>query len=211
MTAALNRQNDGWSAGKRLRQPYCCSLSLAIANTQLRVTLRRQAIIDPLTGLYNRRYMQEDLENELRRSHRTGQGIGFIMGDIDHFKEFNDSYGHEIGDRLLKSVANTMKSVIRSEDILCRYGGEEFLIILPSASLQDTYKRALQINEKVKEIAINSGSTKIKDITISLGVSAYPDHGMFRDELVAAADMAMYRAKKRKAATGSVWPPVRST
>jgi diguanylate cyclase (GGDEF)-like protein len=109
---------------------------------------------------------------------------------------FGDSYGHEIGDRLLKSVANTMKSVTRSEDIVCRYGGEEFLIILPSASLQDTYRRALLINERVKDIVISVGNSKIKDITISLGVSAYPDQGEIGEGLIAAADMAMYRAKR---------------
>jgi diguanylate cyclase (GGDEF)-like protein/PAS domain S-box-containing protein len=181
---------------KELINRIAAQLSLALANTQLRVSLRRQAIIDPLTSLYNRRYMHEVLENELRRSLRTGQGIGFIMGDIDNFKKFNDSYGHDIGDQLLKSVANTIKNVIRSEDIVCRYGGEEFLIILPSANLQDTYQRALQMNDMVKNIVLNSGSKKIKDVTISLGVSAYPDQGRTGDELITAADMAMYKAKR---------------
>ena len=181
---------------KELINRIAAQLSLAIANTQLRVMLRRQAIIDPLTGLYNRRYMHEVLENEMHRSSRTGQGIGFIMGDIDNFKKFNDSYGHDIGDQLLKSVANTMKSVIRTEDIVCRYGGEEFLVILPSANLQDTYQRALQINDMVKNIVLNNGSKKIGDVTISLGVSAYPEQGKTGDELITAADTAMYRAKR---------------
>ncbi|RPJ63981.1 MAG: diguanylate cyclase [Dehalococcoidia bacterium] len=191
-----NEQVSRWlEQRKAMINRIAAQLSLALANTQLRVTLRRQAIIDPLTGLYNRRYMHEVLENELRRSLRAGKSIGFIMGDIDNFKKFNDLYGHDIGDQLLKSVANTMKAVVRLEDIVCRYGGEEFLIILPSASLQDTYQRALQINDVVKSIVLNSGSNKIKGVTISLGVSAYPEQGKTGDELIAAADKAMYQAK----------------
>ncbi len=171
-------------------------LVLALANVQLRENLREQATRDPLTGLYNRRYMEEMLDRELRSSLRTGRGIGFIMGDLDHFKIFNDRYGHEVGDLLLKAVSTLMRGTIRVEDIVCRYGGEEFLIILPSASLNDAYHRALQIHDAVANISFEHEENLIKDVTISLGVSAFPDHGKEADRLISAADAAMYRAKK---------------
>jgi len=191
------------TAGRRWldeRRPLLISagqeLVMALSNVNLRETLREQATRDPLTGLYNRRYMEEMLVRELSRSVRSKRGIGFIMGDLDHFKKFNDTYGHEVGDLLLKAVANLMRSTIRTEDIACRYGGEEFLIILPSASLNDAYQRALQIHDAVANISFEHGENLIKDVTISLGVSAFPDHGKEADRLIAAADAAMYRAKK---------------
>jgi len=170
-------------------------LALALANVQLRENLREQATRDPLTGLYNRRYMEEMLDRELRSSLRTGRGIGFIMADLDHFKMFNDRYGHEIGDLLLKAVSTLMRSTIRLEDIVCRYGGEEFLIILPSAGLDDAFRRALQINKAVSQISFEHNEHLVKDVTISAGVSAFPDHGKEADKLIAVADAALYRAK----------------
>jgi len=183
-----------------LRRPLLVSvgqeLALAFANVRLRENLREQAIRDPLTGLYNRRYMEEMSERELHRAMRGGKGAGFIMGDIDHFKAFNDSYGHEVGDMLLKAIASLLQANIRVEDIACRYGGEEFLIILPSASLQDAYKRALNIHDEVEKITFKHNNRQISDITISLGVSAFPDQGDTVPQLIAAADAAMYKAKR---------------
>jgi len=139
--------------------------------------------------------MEEMLDRELRSSLRTGRGIGFIMADLDHFKMFNDRYGHEIGDLLLKAVSTLMRSTIRLEDIVCRYGGEEFLIILPSAGLDDAFRRALQINKAVSQISFEHNEHLVKDVTISAGVSAFPDHGKEADKLIAVADAALYRAK----------------
>jgi len=169
---------------------------LALSNVKLREILREQATRDPLTGLYNRRYMDEMLARELSGSIRSKKGVGFIMGDLDYFKKFNDTYGHEAGDLLLKAVANLMRGTIRVEDIACRYGGEEFLIILPSASLQDAYRRATQIHESVEKISFELHGATIDGVTISMGVSAFPGQGKTADELIAAADAAMYRAKR---------------
>jgi diguanylate cyclase (GGDEF)-like protein len=170
-------------------------LVLALVNVKLRENLREQATRDPLTGLYNRRYMEEMLDRELRSTLRTGRGIGFIMADLDHFKIFNDRYGHEMGDLLLKALSTLMRSTIRVEDIVCRYGGEEFLIILPSASLDDAHRRALQINKAVSQISFEHNGQLVKDVTISAGVSAFPDHGKEAAKLIAVADAALYRAK----------------
>jgi diguanylate cyclase (GGDEF)-like protein/PAS domain S-box-containing protein len=194
---AITLAGREWLASRRpLLVSAAQVLVLALANVRLRETLREQATRDPLTGLYNRRYMEEMLTRELSSSIRNRQGVGFIMGDLDYFKKFNDTYGHEVGDLLLKSVANLMRSTIRLEDIACRYGGEEFLVILPSASLQDAHRRAIQIHEAVEKISFEYHGATIDGATISMGVSAFPDQGKTADELISAADTAMYRAKR---------------
>jgi diguanylate cyclase (GGDEF)-like protein/PAS domain S-box-containing protein len=171
-------------------------LSVALSNIRLRETLHDQAIRDPLTGLFNRRYMEEMLDVQLHRAKRAGSCIGFIMADLDFFKNFNDSHGHAAGDLLLTSVANQIRKVIRLEDIACRYGGEEFLIILPYAGLKDTYARALQILEEIRSISFLYEGQQVGNITISMGVSAFPDNGDDASMLVKTADQAMYEAKK---------------
>jgi diguanylate cyclase (GGDEF)-like protein len=171
-------------------------LSVALSNIRLRETLHDQAIRDPLTGLFNRRYMEEMLDLQLHRARRAGSSIGFIMADLDFFKNFNDSHGHAAGDLLLTSVANQIRKVIRLEDIACRYGGEEFLIILPYASLKDTYARALQIREEIRGISFLYEGQQLGHVTISMGVSAFPDNGDDASILVKTADLAMYEAKK---------------
>jgi len=170
-------------------------LALALANVKLRETLHEQAIRDPLTGLYNRRYVEEMLDIELRRSRRTGHSIGFIMADLDHFKRFNDAYGHGAGDLMLKAVAELIKKSIRAGDIACRYGGEEFLIILPAAGIQDTISRASQIQKDVRQISFTYEERQLGNMTISMGVAVYPEHGNEAAELIRVADQALYRAK----------------
>jgi len=172
-------------------------LSVALSNIRLRETLHDQAIRDALTGLYNRRYMEEMLDPQLHRARRTGSSIGFIMADLDHFKIFNDSYGHVAGDLLLQAVANRIRNVIRVEDIACRYGGEEFLIILPYASLKDTHTRALQILEEIRDISFLYEGKQLGSMTISMGVSAFPDNGDDASILIRLADNAMYIAKNQ--------------
>jgi diguanylate cyclase (GGDEF)-like protein len=116
--------------------------------------------------------------------------------DIDHFKDYNDTFGHEIGDVVLRRLGSLLKSIIRAEDIACRYGGEEFVLIMPDASLEVTRKRAEKICEEVKGLNIKSGNQSLKSVTLSLGVSAYPDQGPTGDALLHAADAALYRAKR---------------
>jgi diguanylate cyclase (GGDEF)-like protein/PAS domain S-box-containing protein len=169
-------------------------MALALANLRLRETLRSQAIRDPLTGLFNRRYMEETLERELTRVKRQGAPLGVIMLDLDHFKQYNDTYGHRAGDDLLSALGNLVKSQIREEDIACRYGGEEFLLILPGTSMEVTLERAEILRQAVQEMHLHYRS--LKPITLSLGVAVYPDHGDTGLEIIQAADGALYRAKQ---------------
>jgi diguanylate cyclase (GGDEF)-like protein/PAS domain S-box-containing protein len=169
-------------------------MALALANLKLRETLRSQAIRDPLTGLFNRRYMEETLERELNRVKRQEAPLGVIMMDLDQFKQYNDTYGHSAGDELLSALGGLVKSQIRGEDIACRYGGEEFLLILPGTPMEVTLERAEILRQAVKEIHLSYRS--LKPITLSLGVAAYPDHGDTGLVIIQAADGALYRAKQ---------------
>ncbi len=169
-------------------------MALALANLRLQETLRSQAIRDPLTGLFNRRYMEETLERELKRSIRTGTSIAVIMMDLDHFKDYNDTFGHNAGDDLLNALGNLVKGQIRGEDIACRYGGEEFLLIIPGAVMEVALERAELLRQAVKEMHIHHRG--LKPITLSLGVAVYPVHGQTGLELIRAADVALYQAKR---------------
>jgi diguanylate cyclase (GGDEF)-like protein len=170
-------------------------IALALANLKLQETLRSQAIRDPLTGLFNRRYMEESLEREVRRAARSGTPLGIIMLDIDRFKRFNDAFGHEAGDALLGALGNFLRAHIRAEDIACRYGGEEFTLILPDASLDATRERAEQLREAVKELNVLHRGGSLGPVTLSLGVAVFPDHGSTGEAVLLAADGALYRAK----------------
>jgi diguanylate cyclase (GGDEF)-like protein/PAS domain S-box-containing protein len=170
-------------------------IAMALANLRLRETLRNMAIRDPLTGLFNRRYMEESLERELRRAERRKTTVGVIMFDIDHFKDFNDIYGHDGGDALLRELGSFVKTRTRGEDIACRYGGEEFVYVLPESSLVDTQNRAEQLRQEVKQIKVYHLGKPLNNISISLGVSAFPEHGLTTDTILKTADTALYRAK----------------
>jgi diguanylate cyclase (GGDEF)-like protein/PAS domain S-box-containing protein len=172
-------------------------IALAIANLKLRETLRNQSIRDALTGLFNRRYMEESLEREMRRAARGRHPVGIIMLDLDHFKRFNDTYGHEAGDDLLRRVGSTLQRSIRAEDIACRYGGEEFTLIMPEASLLDASNRAEAIRESIRALNIDHRRHHIGSVTISGGVATFPDHGPTGDAVLRAADAALYQAKAR--------------
>jgi diguanylate cyclase (GGDEF)-like protein len=171
-------------------------IALALANLRLQEILRGQAIRDPLTDLFNRRYMEESLNREVRRARRTGTPLGIIMLDIDFFKRFNDTYGHEAGDVLLRAMAAFIKGHVRGEDIACRYGGEEFTLILPGASLQVSKQRAEFIREGVKDLAVSYEGQSLGPVTLSLGVAVFPDHGDTGDAVLRAADQALYQAKQ---------------
>jgi diguanylate cyclase (GGDEF)-like protein len=170
-------------------------IALALANLKLQETLRDQAIRDPLTGLFNRRYMEESLEREVSRAGRSGIPVGVIMLDIDHFKHFNDTFGHEAGDTLLGALGNFLRAHIRGGDIACRYGGEEFTLILPDASFDATRDRAEQLREAVTKLNVLHRGETLGPITLSLGVATFPEHGSIGQAVLLAADGALYRAK----------------
>ena len=169
-------------------------LALALANLKLRETLRSQAIRDPLTGLFNRRYLEVTMEREINRVKRQDTPLGVIMMDLDHFKDYNDTFGHSAGDELLSALGSLLKSHIREEDIACRYGGEEFLLILPGASMDIALERAEGVRQAVMEM--HQHLQGLRPATLSLGVAVYPDHGDTGGQLVRSADAALYRAKR---------------
>jgi diguanylate cyclase (GGDEF)-like protein/PAS domain S-box-containing protein len=171
-------------------------VGLSVANIQLREALRNQSIRDPLTGLYNRRYLEEMLERETRRSVRAEHGLGLLMLDLDHFKNFNDTYGHDAGDTVLRETAEFLLKSVRAEDIVCRFGGEEFIVILPVADLRVTQARAERIRSRLRELPVLHQGRSLGMVTVSVGVAELPQHGTSPKELIEAADAAMYRAKR---------------
>lgn len=171
-------------------------VSLSIANIRLREALRNQSIRDPLTGLYNRRYLEEMMERETRRAVRAEQGLGVLMLDLDHFKKFNDTYGHDAGDLVLREAASFLLKSVRTEDIVCRFGGEEFVVILPLADLKVTQARAERIRSHLREVLVVHQGQSVGPITVSIGVAELPQHGTTAKELLESADVALYRAKR---------------
>ena len=170
-------------------------LSLSIANIKLWEKLTDQAIRDPLTGLFNRRFMEDNIQREILRAARKQTKIGIVMADIDHFKNFNDAHGHKAGDELLVKLAGFFKGNIRGSDIACRLGGEEFVLILPESSAEDTYKRVENLREEVKNMKVYFNDQLLPPISLSMGIATYPDHGLELNELTRVADVALYRAK----------------
>jgi diguanylate cyclase (GGDEF)-like protein len=170
-------------------------VGLALSNLMLRSDLRQLSIRDPLTGLYNRRYMEETLEIETHRAERKETTIGVIMLDIDHFKAFNDGFGHAAGDELLRALGGLVLGHLRAGDIACRYGGEEFVLILPEATADAAHARAEDLRQRVKTLNVQAGEKALGPVSISLGVAVFPLHANSRDALLAAADACLYRAK----------------
>jgi diguanylate cyclase (GGDEF)-like protein len=164
-------------------------------NLRLQKTLRVQAVRDPLTRLFNRRYLEETFERELRRAERRRKPLGVIMLDLDHFKAFNDTFGHAAGDALLRIFGQFLVSRSRREDVACRYGGEEFVLIFPDAPLDTTIRRAGQLREEAKSLQVQHHGHPLGNVTISVGIAAYPEHGSTTATLLRAADEALYRAK----------------
>ena len=181
---------------QRFIETIADSVALALANVRLRERLRVQSIRDWLTGLFNRRYLDETLPREIHRAERSQRPISVLMFDIDHFKKFNDTYGHDSGDVVLKRIAELVLANIRPSDIACRYGGEEFTIVLPDTSLEVAHIRAEVLREVTSQLIIQHNGKDLGKVTISLGAAAYPQHGITRDTLIKSADEAAYRAKE---------------
>jgi diguanylate cyclase (GGDEF)-like protein/PAS domain S-box-containing protein len=157
--------------------------------------LREQSVRDHLTGLFNRRYMEETLERELLRAERKQLSLGIIMLDVDDFKRFNDNYGHAAGDAILRELGNLLLGHVRGEDIPSRYGGDEFIVIMPDASLELTQERAERLSEHAHHFHIQFEGQTLEAITLSLGVAVYPKDGATSTAILKAVDTALYRAK----------------
>jgi diguanylate cyclase (GGDEF)-like protein len=157
--------------------------------------LREQSISDPLTGLFNRRFLEETLTRELSRAKREQRPLALVLLDVDHFKRVNDTYGHDAGDAVLKAIASLLRAETRGGDVASRLGGEELLVVLPGASVEQARAKAEGLRAKISELVLESGAAPIGPVTASFGVSAFPKHGEVAEELMKSADKALYRAK----------------
>lgn len=167
--------------------------ALALSNLMLREQLREQSLSDPLTGLYNRRYMYQQLAHLIALWERGGPAFAFILIDVDHFKSFNDRFGHDVGDEVLISIADLLQNEIRKSDVACRMGGEEFVIVMAGASRELACERAEGLRNAVKALKLAGADGEV--VTISVGVALYPDHGDDAFTLIRAADKALYESK----------------
>ena len=181
---------------QQLAATFADQVALAVTNLRLRETLRQQSIHDPLTGLHNRRYLQEVMQRELARTERKKNMLAVIILDVDHFKRFNDTYGHEAGDAVLRNLAQLIGRQIRGSDIACRYGGEEFILVLPEASLSIARQRCELLREAALGMRVTLSGQTLGPVSISLGLALFPQHGNTVEELIQAADAALYRAKQ---------------
>jgi diguanylate cyclase (GGDEF)-like protein/PAS domain S-box-containing protein len=168
----------------------------ALANLKLRDALREMALRDGLTGLYNRRYLEDVMNRELHRAKRNGTPVSVVMIDIDHFKRFNDKFGHAAGDFVLSAVARTISDNTRGSDIACRYGGEELALVLSETTLNSARDRAEHIRQAIRKIDLNRFGQTLPPPTASFGVAVYPQAGDTPADLIKAADRALYRAKQ---------------
>jgi len=169
--------------------------SLSLSNIRLRYQLKQQSIIDPLTGLFNRRHMESSLKRELNRAKRAKTQVGVLLMDVDYFKQFNDKYGHDAGDLVLKKLGLFLLEQTRAEDIACRYGGEELLLIFPDCSVETCLQKAEQIRCGVENLKVQHNNASLQ-IKISIGTAMYPDNGDTAESIIIEADSALYRAKE---------------
>lgn len=171
------------------------TIGLSLVNMRLREKLRYQSIRDPLTGLFNRRYLEESLELECSRAERSRVPIGVVMLDVDHFKRFNDTFGHEAGDVVLKQIGEILSRSVRQGDLACRFGGEEFVLVLPETDAAEALEVAERVRLSVQRLDVSYRNQSLGKLTVSLGVATYPAAGRAPAELIDAADQALYAAK----------------
>ncbi len=182
---------------QRLASTAASQIALSLISVRLREDLREQAIRDPLTRLFNRRFLEESFERELQQASRRKQSIALLFLDLDHFKRFNDTFGHDAGDTVLQSLADLLRNFFRATDLCCRYGGEEFAIVLPDSSSQQAAIRADLLRLEVKNLLLQYKNQVLGSITLSIGIAAFPEHGSIAVELLKIADQCLYESKAR--------------
>ncbi|MEO6023311.1 MAG: diguanylate cyclase [Burkholderiales bacterium] len=196
----LRAMSDGASKALQAKLPLIHTvteyLGLALGNFRLQQTLRYQSVRDALTELFNRRYMEESIAREFSRVLRDGRELGIVMFDLDHFKRLNDTYGHAMGDAVLRQLGQVLLDHVRGEDIACRYGGEEFIVILPGANLAVSQVRAEELRSLVAGMTVQWDGQTVGNISVSLGVASFPHHGKSWQEVIKQADKALYVAKQ---------------
>jgi diguanylate cyclase (GGDEF)-like protein len=173
------------------------NIASALVNHRLQRSLREQTIRDPLTGLFNRRYMEETLTLEIARAARSSVPLSLVMCDVDHFKRFNDEFGHDAGDAVLQAVAAELKKLFRSGDVVCRFGGEEFTVIAPGTSAQTLTDRVEQVRQAIGELNVRQNGRLLGLTSMSFGIASWAP-GMDSNglALIQAADAALYQAKR---------------
>ncbi len=181
---------------QRLLTAAAQQIAVAIANLRLRESLRQQSIRDQLTGLFNRRFLEESLAREVRRAERHNSHVSVMMLDVDHFKRFNDSWGHEAGDLVLREIGALLDQAVRDGDVACRFGGEEFAVVMPDAPFEIALLRAEQLRLRMKGMAIGVARPALGTVTVSIGVASYRTHGLDGERVLRAADEALYLAKQ---------------
>ena len=189
-------QEDKLEEISELAKTISEQISMSIANIKLRESLQALSVRDPLTKLFNRRYLEESLLREISSAIRHKNKVSVVMTDIDHFKNFNDLYGHDAGDYVLKEFTNLISQNVRSEDIPCRFGGEEFVIILPGADMDTARQRAEIFREKFANLNMNFNDQGLGSVSASFGVACFPDNSNNSGELIKNADQALYFSKR---------------
>ena len=194
----IEAAKDLWTPDRqRLLESYLSGAASALSNLRLLDRMKQQANIDMLTGLYNRRFLEDYARKLFAIAKRREQPVGMIMLDLDRFKGFNDAYGHEIGDRILRHFAKTLTASMRETNLASRYGGEEFIVILPDTSAQASMLVAERLRKAVMAMVVPSNSEKpLPHLTVSVGVAAFPEHGRSLEEMIQASDKALYESKR---------------
>ncbi len=194
----MEAARDLWTPERqRLLESYLSGSASALSNLRLLDRMKQQANIDMLTGLYNRRFLEDYTRKLLAIARRRERPVGLIMIDLDHFKSFNDLYGHEIGDRMLRHFAKAVTGSMRETNLASRYGGEEFIIILPDTDIKSSMLVAERIRKAVMVMVVPSNTEKpLPQLTVSLGVAAYPLHGQTLEQVIQASDKALYESKR---------------
>ena len=208
-----DRSDDGapHRSHERLAVAVAEQIALSLANLELRAALLAQSIRDPLTNLYNRRYLDETLARELKRAERAGSFVSFLMIDIDWFKPFNDTYGHDAGDTALRQVAVTLRDQVRSEDVVCRFGGEEFAIVMADVDTAEAATRSEHLRTAISKAELHWQGQALGTITASFGVATYPHHADTKADLLRAADVALYQAKNNGRNRVTIYVPPSET
>lgn len=186
---------DTLTETRQLAERLAPHISTAMSGILLREALRQQNVRDPLTNLYNRRYLEETMAREVVRATRSGAPFSLVMIDIDHFKRFNDDHGHQAGDIMLKAFAEHLTRYVRGDDIVCRYGGEEFILVLPGATTEQACERADAVRAQLASLHASQRGEALPTITASMGVASYPTHGAEWESVLHLADAALYHAK----------------